>query len=104
MALFPPNKTNRPTYPPAKAPSQNHRPTLWLVGGFGPPTNQPTDQPTNRPTPYRSNSEVPKADSVRCLTVCRVLVLPRSSYTAIAANFPMSARQVRHRVTPRVTG
>jgi len=39
-------------------------------------------------------SEVPKADSVRCLTVCRVLVLPRSSYTAIATNFPISARQV----------
>ena len=40
-------------------------------------------------------TEVPKADSVRCLTVCRVLVLPRSAYTAIAANFPISARQVR---------
>ncbi|GBF99447.1 hypothetical protein Rsub_11933 [Raphidocelis subcapitata] len=39
-------------------------------------------------------TEVPKADSARCLTVCRVLVLPRSAYTAIATNFPISARQV----------
>lgn len=43
---------------------------------------------------HNTHSEVPKADSVRCLTVCRVLVLPRSAYTAIATNFPISARQV----------
>eukprot|EP00775_Hariotina_reticulata_P002549 gene2549-2852_t len=39
-------------------------------------------------------TEVPKAEAVQSLTVCRVLVIPRSTYNSVARDFPLSARQV----------
>uniref|UniRef100_A0A383VF86 Cyclic nucleotide-binding domain-containing protein n=1 Tax=Tetradesmus obliquus TaxID=3088 RepID=A0A383VF86_TETOB len=46
-------------------------------------------------------TEVPKAEAVRSLTVCRVLVIPRSTYNAVARDFPLSARQVLENLKSR---
>eukprot|EP00879_Flechtneria_rotunda_P011143 GHRR01011641.1.p1 GENE.GHRR01011641.1~~GHRR01011641.1.p1 ORF type:complete len:698 (+),score=354.14 GHRR01011641.1:186-2279(+) len=39
-------------------------------------------------------TEVPQFELVRSLTVCRVLVVPRPAYVALAADFPMSATSI----------
>lgn len=46
-------------------------------------------------------TEVPKAEAVRSMTVCRVLVIPRSTYNAVAHDFPLSARQVLQNLQQR---
>jgi ankyrin repeat protein len=46
-------------------------------------------------------TEAPKAESVRALTVCRLLVLNRATYNALAADFPVSARRVLENLKER---
>eukprot|EP00775_Hariotina_reticulata_P004102 gene4102-4348_t len=47
-------------------------------------------------------TEVPRTEVVRSLTVCRVLVIPRSLYHGIADDFPVSSRQVLENLKRRV--
>jgi ankyrin repeat protein/CRP-like cAMP-binding protein len=46
-------------------------------------------------------TEAPKAESVRALTVCRLLVVSRATYNALAADFPVSARRVLENLKER---
>ncbi|PSC71927.1 potassium channel SKOR [Micractinium conductrix] len=41
-------------------------------------------------------TEVPQLEAVRSLTVCRVLVISRATYTSVERSFPNSARLVLH--------
>lgn len=39
-------------------------------------------------------TEIPQMQTVRTMTVCRVLVVPRSAYHSIKTAFPVGTRQV----------
>lgn len=39
-------------------------------------------------------TEIPQMQTVRTMTVCRVLVVPRSAYHSIKSGFPLGTRQV----------
>lgn len=39
-------------------------------------------------------TEIPQMQTVRTVTVCRVLVVPRSAYQSIKSAFPLGTRQV----------
>lgn len=55
-------------------------------------------------------TEVAQLETVRSISVCRILVVPRGAYNSIAAAFPIGARTVltnllerSHEVTPLIS-
>eukprot|EP00775_Hariotina_reticulata_P003994 gene3994-4245_t len=64
-------------------------------------TNNPILGPSDCFAEVAYFTEVPKAEAVQSLTVCRVLVIPRSTYNSVARDFPLSARQVLENLKTR---
>ena len=46
-------------------------------------------------------TEVPQANSVRTVSMCRILVVPRTAYAAVAVDFPIGARTVLENLKQR---